>query len=417
MSGHSVNGGLTLVQRATGGAGGSSAGGFAGSGGTADSSLTFDDLLSATASANLTGASYATGGVGGAGTGGSNGAAGGQGYAYLNLTGAAAVTAISVASGGAGGAGATLGTPGPGQALITAVGTNVTAVAVAVGGQGASRAGHGKAKIVTTGASGSFNASADTSLAPGALVTAELASSTGSVDGKQTSKAKVVMGQSAQPFSAFGQATADESGAPDGPSTAAVLAANPNIAAGFGASPVFFAIDELGGKYAKSGGTTSETNVETLDLTVDTTKLVSLGHLGIGFYSPTELGSGFTSLTFTLTADGSTVVSQTFTTVAAADAFFTDNFFDLGQLGSGALSAATLNLVATLTITTNSPGSGYYIAAIIGDPPGASAARRHRFVQSMAGMGGAAGGSSLTAGALASAGPSMLAAGRPLPTA
>ncbi len=223
--------------------------------------------------------------------------------------------------------GVTMGTPGPGQALLTAVGGDVTATATAHGGQGASRAGHGKAKSVTTGTSGAFTDSADTSLAAGALVTAVSASSTGTVDGKQTGKAKVVLGQTAQPFSAFGQATADASGAPAGSDTAAVLAANSNIATAFGASPVFFAIDELGGQYAKSGAVGSNTTTSTVNLTVDLTKLASEQDLVVGFYNGTALGAGFTSMTLTITADGGAkpLFTQTFTTLASAETFFTDN--------------------------------------------------------------------------------------------
>ena len=318
-SGATNGGALTLTQGASGGAGGASVGGAGGTGGVADSALIFDDLTSATRSASVTGEIYAAGGAGGAASGGGDGGAGAQGYGYLNLTGAAGVQATVVSTGGAGGAGATIGTPGPGQALITAVGTDVTASATAHGGRGASRAGHGKAKTITTGTSGTFTDTANTSLAAGALVTAVSASSTGTVDGKQTGKAKVVLGQTAQPFSPFGQATADASGAPAGTDTAAVLAANPDIATAFGASPVFFAIDELGGQYAKSAGTGPETNTETVNLTVDLTKLASEQDLVVGFYNGTALGAGFTSMTLTITADGSAtpLFTQTFTTVAS----------------------------------------------------------------------------------------------------
>ena len=206
------------------------------------------------------------------------------------------------------------------------------------------------------------------------MVTAVSASSTGAVDGKQTGKAKVVLGQTAQPFSAFGQAIADASGAPAGSDTAAVLAANPNIATAFGASPVFFAIDELGGQYAKSGGTGPETNTETVNLTVDLTKLVSEQDLVVGFYNGTALGAGFTSMTLTITADGSAtpLFTQTFTTLASAETFFTNNAMDLGKLGTGALAGSTLTLTATLSITTASHGDGFYASLIVGDPPGAS---------------------------------------------
>ena len=239
------------------------------------------------------------------------------------------------------------------------------------------------------------------------------------MDGKQSAKAKVVIGQAVLPIEGNGSAVAIETGAPDTASTNAILAANSAIKTGFGASPVFFAVDELGGKYAKSGGTTAETNTETLDLSVDTTKIGTLGKLGVGFFDPITVGAGFTSLTFTLTADGSTVVSQTFTSLAAANAFFNDRYFSLGTLGAGALTASTLTLVATLTITTDAANSGYYFNAIIGDPPAASgsAAAGQRFAQAMAGLGAKSGGSLPMGNESFTANSSMLAIGRNLAAA
>ena len=167
---------------------------------------------------------------------------------------------------------------------------------------------------------------------------------------------------------------------------------------------MFFSVDELGGKYAKSGGTTAETNTETLNLTVDTTKLATLGTLGIGFFDPITVGAGFTSLTFTLTADGSTVAHKVFTTLAAANAYFADDYVILGTLGAGALTASTLTLVATLTITTDAADSGYYFNAIIGDPPAAGSASSHQFIHAMAGLGAGGGAGSWPA---SSVGPPM----------
>ena len=80
------------------------------------------------------------------------------------------------------------------------------------------------------------------------------------------------------------------------------------------------------------------------------------------------------------------MVNQTFTTLGAAETFFTDHAFDLGSLASGPLSASTLSLTASLTVTTDTPGSGFYLQLIIGDPPPA-ASHSSRFAQAMAGMG------------------------------
>ena len=209
------------------------------------------------------------------------------------------------------------------------------------------------------------------------------------MDGSQNAKAKVVIGL-VQPLELQGQAVALESAAPDAVSTAAVLAANPNIAFAFGASPSFFAIDELGGNYDKAGGTVAHTTTESRStLTVDLTQLASRQDLVGGFYNATVQGAGFTSLTFTLTGDGHTLVNQTFTTVAAAQAFFTNNAMDLGSLASGPLSGNILTLQASFTMTTAASGDGFYAQMIIGDPPPA-AASPSRFAQTMAGLAAAA---------------------------
>ena len=78
---------------------------------------------------------------------------------------------------------------------------------------------------------------------------------------------------------------------------------------------------------------------------------------------------------------------KTFHDLAAADKFFTDHAKDLGSLASGPLSATILNLVATLSLTTDAAGSGFYFQMIAGDPSAAapSAASGQRFAQTMAG--------------------------------
>ena len=253
-------------------------------------------------------------------------------------------------------------------------------------------AAHASAKTKASGTGGLFKAGANTSLAAGQLVTAAAAKASGVVDGASSAKTKATIGEAAQPFAAQGQAVALASGAPTLASTNAVLVANPNIFTGFGPAPTFFAIDEFGGAYAKSGGTTSQTITDTIDLTVDLTQLATRGTLVAGFYNATALGTGFASLTFTLTGDGATLISQTFTTLAAANAFFTDHAVSLGSLATGALSGATLTLAATFTLTTSTAGQGFYAQMIIGDPPAATTGSQ-MFVQAMAGMGASAVGS------------------------
>ena len=122
-----TNGGrLYLKQVAKAGSGNDTYGGAPSAGAAALSSLTFDDLTSATRSAGVYGYVLAYGGRGTLGQSGSAGGAGGQANASETLTGPGAVTAVTFAQGGAGRGGASYGAGGGGKALTFAYGTAVT---------------------------------------------------------------------------------------------------------------------------------------------------------------------------------------------------------------------------------------------------------------------------------------------------
>jgi hypothetical protein len=212
------------------------------------------------------------------------------------------------------------------------------------------------------------------------------------VDGKSTAQALAAIGgASATPVSGP-QAVAFETGAPNSASTSAVLAANSKISTGFGASPVFFGIGELGGGYSTGGTATQTTNVSFTEH-VDLNQLATRKDLEVGLYGGTKLGTGFASMTFDLFADGVDVIHQTFTSAAAAVTFFTNNAIDVGSLASGALSGSNLTLQAVMSITTTAAGQGFYGNLIIGDPPGKTkpAALPGGLVQAIAGFGSGSG--------------------------
>ncbi len=396
-------GGLSaFYQTAIGGAGGASAGGTAGAGGAAGSYETYNTSANPMPPAYIHAHVTATGGVGGAGSAGSAGGAGGQANATLIFTGGDNITSNVTATAGASGGGTAAGAGGLANAMLTVTGgSNMNATSTAQGGAGVTTAGHAKAKTLVTGTAGAFSATSGASLQTGQLIQSGSAKAADTVDGFQSAKTKVVIGPAALGFNTTAQALATQNAAPDAATTAPVLAANANIAAAFGASPSFFAIDELGGSYAKSGGTTSETTTDTINLTVDLTKLASRQDLVAGFYGATGLGTGFSSLTFTVTADGiaTPLVTRTFTTLLSAETFFTDKAKDLGSLATGALSGNTLTLQATFTLTTTTPGQGFFAQMIIGDPP-STAPPVSRFAQAIAGLGGASGGSPINTGQL-----------------
>jgi hypothetical protein len=148
-----------------------------------------------------------------------------------------------------------------------------------------------------------------------------------------------------------------------------VLANNANIKNAFTAgSPTYFGIGEMGGAYS-TGGSGSETETSSVDMTVDLTKVSPLQDLLIGFYSgSTAGGAGFTSMTLDVNVNGVDHIN-TFTTVAAADAFFNN-----GGLGNavdyGKLSGTSLQLDISLSITEAASG-GYTFGLLVGDPPAA----------------------------------------------
>ena len=297
--------------------------------------------------------------------------------------------------------------------MIGASSGDLEETATATGGQGVTIAGHASAKAKSTGTSGSYDAIASTSLAAGALVEGVFASAGGPVNGAASGIAKAIIGDPTTKAFALtpeGQALALIDGAPNSATTGAVLAAEPGIAAAFGASPTFFAVGELGGAYASSGGVGPQTITSTASIQVNLSQLASPKDLLIGAFDPTIVGT-FSSFTIILSADTETFVDETFTTVAEVDAFFNDVTYDLGSLASGALSGPTLNVQLTLELTTASLGSGVWGDFIIGDPPPASGASAH-FVHAMASLGAPAAGSSSfpPATGLALAAPMLVAA-------
>jgi len=354
VTGYTNGGVLTLSQTAIAGAGGSSDKAAGGAGGNAVSSLTFSDNGSVTKSATIDATVTATGGAGG--TGGTVGAAG-TGVATLVVVGAGAVNAASVATGGSG---------------MLLAGTAVASTTV-------------------TGTSGAYAASAQTSLSAGQLITSVSSTTGGAVNGESLATATAGIGGLPASVSTVGQGVAFIEGAPSSTGVSAVLTANANIAAAFGASPVFFGIAELGGGHS-TGAAATQTVTSTVDESVDLTKLKAPKDLMVGFYQGAAVGGGVSSVTFDLYADGVDVDHQTFASAAAAQAYFTNNAVDLGSLASGPLSGSTLSLQATMSVTTTAAGSGFFGSMIIGDPPVAShGVSPNAFVQAMASMGGGSG--------------------------
>ena len=109
----------------------------------------------------------------------------------------------------------------------------------------------------------------------------------------------------------------------------------------------------VGGFGAQSDG--SDTSL-TYDATADFTFLTTTtGNVYLNLVSGAPSGDAFQSLVFTYSIDGSTPVSETFTTVAEADAYFNGNDISLGDLTAG---TQTLDLSYAFTAMGDAPGYG-----------------------------------------------------------
>ena len=82
------------------------------------------------------------------------------------------------------------------------------------------------------------------------------------------------------------------------------------------------------------------------------------------------------NVTLTISANGSTLLSQSFASGAAAVAYFTNHAVDLGSLTAPLYSGNVLNLNVSLDVTTSSAGSAFYGNLLIGDPPAATTASK-----------------------------------------
>ena len=81
-------------------------------------------------------------------------------------------------------------------------------------------------------------------------------------------------------------------------------------------------------------------------------------------------GSGFTDLTFDISAQGNSIYSKDFTTVADAQAFFDDQVLNLGPISAlDPGSTGVLDLDISMQITSSNQGSGFFAGMLVGDPP------------------------------------------------
>jgi hypothetical protein len=461
VTGASKGGYLKLIQTAEGGRGGdvlgfTYGGDFGGYGGSAISSLTFDDAINAVHASHLYGTSTALGGAGGA-----DGGTGGDANAWISLAGPQDIVAISIATGGDGGAGFFSGAGYGGSAYASAsasstgAGRSTDAEARATGGMsGGDASGYGggaRANAVATGAGpttananaiggdglgviggyyiGGVNAEATatstdlggagiaiasasaiggagsggpSNMPAGANASAstaagQLASATAVATGAEglahsiasTGGAEIVsklvtdaqapitnLGTSVASTAVAGALPAFDGGAhnayafgtmnPMAAGVSALLAGNPVVGAptALGASGAsVFGAGVLGAFNEVAG---DDQHYETsAAFTLDTTGLD--GHLVVGLVGDQVIGdvgdaADFTALTLIVTVGGSEQVHESFSSLAAAHAFFTDHVLDLGEVAHG----PSLQVAVSLELDTHAAGFGYGAKLLLG---------------------------------------------------
>jgi hypothetical protein len=423
----STSGSVTLNQTALGGNGGAGIGANAGSGGNATSELTFSrasggsttttttatggngangslggmtgsgapatSTLTVTGAAGVTATANATGGNGGAIVAGSLGAGGNGGSSNATVsatsTGVGAVTSTAMAIGGNGGAASS----GPGglggntMATATSVGSGTAnATATADGGNGNLRSifGSGIARANATGTGGSAVANA---LSAGGLIINIESHATAVVSGQSRAEARAGIGLA--PLDASGatgrEAFALATGLPTDTQTTNFFAGNGavghhfNVAADStpGATSDIFGLVTLGGSNSEGGSATSRTFTSSVTYAIDLTSLTNPRQdLIVGLLDTNVEGNGFDTLNFQIAREGTMVVNETFMTAAAAIEYFDTNVLNLGSNGTGNVSG-NLDLVFTMSLTTNDAGAGFYFDMAFGNstinagrPPG-----------------------------------------------
>jgi hypothetical protein len=384
-----ANGGyLHLRQTSTGGAGGYAAsGGVSGVGGVGSSSLTFTE----TTAGSVAGYVNANGGAGGGSP--TVGGVGGAGTATLVLTGPTTVSGTVNATGGAGGGGTAAGGAATANATLTATSAGATGTATvsasATGGLGATRAAANatptavtaagqQADATATGMGGSGLAKATSTTAGTGIVTSLSSVAQDPVTTLSSNARSLADGVNPYGFNgAANNAYAFGTLAPNASFVSSVLAANSNIGAhsspgmirGLGSSfsAVFGAAVQ--GNFNSASFTGSHEYISTQNFTLNGS--IISGHLIVGLIGDQVMGSvsdtgDFSSLKFSVIVGGVTTVTQTFTSLSAANAYFTNNAVDAGIF----TSRAGLVVTVKLDLTTTTAGFGFGQSFVLGSTDG-----------------------------------------------
>jgi hypothetical protein len=261
-------------------------------------------------------------------------------------TGTGQAYATASATGGTAGGSSTLAAATPTATAQTRDGANAAAYTSADGGSGTAKATAITAGTVSTGGSTlTINSLTAISSAP--------------VSGSTTTHSNAVNGGASNTDFDYNSEAYADGGAKFG-------GLGPHVGAKFNAAAMF--VFGSGAMSAMASSSTSTTYTSSIEWNVNTGTLPSgSGHdLDLGLVNASTDGSGFRSLIFSLSEDGVSKLSKTFTSVSGANTYFTDDLVNLGQWTSG----PTLDVLVSLSETVSGSGNGYGLNYLVGvDPP------------------------------------------------
>jgi hypothetical protein len=132
---------------------------------------------------------------------------------------------------------------------------------------------------------------------------------------------------------------------------AAALSGNPDAAAATaGGTPLVLGV--LGGAYAADGSGGARTHSANLEFAVDLSAVLPTEPLRFGFLNPVATGGGFDTLRLQIFKENTSVLDQSFTSLATALSFFDDEVLDLGPANAGVSGPLDLQMLFTYTSDT-----------------------------------------------------------------
>jgi len=161
------------------------------------------------------------------------------------------------------------------------------------------------------------------------------------------------------------QAALFATGSPLNADALSVLSGNPNASSHFqvGGASVMFGLMTLSSGYSSnSTGGVPSTVGDSVSFQIDSSSFANR-NVKLALLNPHSTGNGFSQLNFSISSPGGTI-SQSFTTLASALAFCTDNVLSLGAQGTGFIT-----ITITMTVTTSAPGDSFRAQMLLGTGP------------------------------------------------